>query len=173
MQTATPVQPQIDPMAFMQAFSTFMVNQAGTQNGVAPVPAPVHNQNQSSPPRSFGNNQFLPSSASGKRKRGADGGFQERRIPQSQENTLKKPKSIKVKASVAPTVPSFGLALPIVPKAVAPPPAPSNGKKDKKKAKKGNMLGLTPQIDHSDSEHESIDEEAAYGSGVTGSVLPP
>ncbi|KAF2498429.1 hypothetical protein BU16DRAFT_615473 [Lophium mytilinum] len=172
MQNTAHVQPQIDPMAFMQAFSTFMVSQAGVQNVPAQVNHTVPGQYPTSPPRNFRNQQSPPAMAGSKRKRVSNEGHQERHLPKTQNNASTRSKPAKAKAKVPPTVPSFGITLPTAPKAsLAPPPTLPKGKRDGKKAKKGNLLGLTPQVDHSDSDLESVDEETIFGANITGLIF--
>ncbi|KAF2808554.1 uncharacterized protein BDZ99DRAFT_499838 [Mytilinidion resinicola] len=172
MQNATPVQPQIDPMAFMQAFSTFMVSQAGMQNVPAQVNPAAPSQYQASPPRYSKNQRSPPTVVGNKRKRSSNEEYQERHVSKLQTNASTKSKPAKAKVNVPPTVPSFGITLPTVSKPAPPPPLVlPKAKKDAKKAKRGNLLGLTPQADHSDSEPESIDEEATYAVNVTGLIF--
>lgn len=66
----------------------------------------------------------------------------------------------KVKTEVAPSVPSFGFALPAKPVSQLPPSA--QAQRPKKKQRKFNQLGLTPRREEHEDSEEEVDEEAAF-----------
>jgi hypothetical protein len=73
-----------------------------------------------------------------------------------------------MKTQVAPSVPSFGIPLPVK------PPAPVETGRKRKKKRRHNQLGLTPKtVEHESSEEEGndIDEEAklAVAAGIISS----
>jgi hypothetical protein len=72
-----------------------------------------------------------------------------------------KPES-KPKVAAPPSVPSFGFSLPAKPPPVEPNPALGLQKPNKKKPRKNNLLGLTPQGEVHEDSDDDMDEEAVF-----------
>jgi hypothetical protein len=96
---------------------------------------------------------------------GSHAGFKRKRDQTFNSSTPKasqpKPES-KPKVPVPPAIPSFGFSLPAKPPPVDIAPVPTPQKPNKKKQRKNNILGLTPQGEVHENSDDDIDEEAVF-----------
>jgi hypothetical protein len=184
MQNGTPSQPQVNPMAFVQAMA-FMATPAGMQtmaafsNMVGGASSPPQHAQASPPPFQRNQHQLSPQLA----KRKVDKFNRNANYVQAQQTSLptRTPhqpisKPPRAKAIPSPAVPGFGFALPTSPTLKRPAVAQSGSRGSQKKRKV--HLGLTqhqePQYESSSSSSDEVadvDEEAALAEKIVNKGL--